>query len=165
MVNTDNFNKKFSELCSVMSNDVYKYYFYGSDEEMDIVIDFLNHGEIEYDIKSGEVSIRLVKHYQKYDSDRYDWDEKLDNLRKGAIIEVLTYSESSKMTSIIKDRKLLIKIICINHLLISLLTWSPHAIRTFKLGIHILILKDNIKQPKITYKLFFLYLSGILCFP
>ncbi|MEK4230481.1 hypothetical protein [Solibacillus sp. FSL H8-0538] len=109
MVNTDNFNKKFSELCSVMSNDVYKYYFYGSDEEMDIVIDFLNHGDIEYDIKSGEVSIRLVKHYQKYDSDRYDWDEKLDNLRKGAIIEVLTYSETSKMTSIIKDRLVVIE--------------------------------------------------------
>lgn len=104
MVNTDNFNRKFSELCSVMSNDVYKYYFYGSDEEMDIVIDFLNHGDVEYDIKSGEISIRLVKHYQKYDSERYDWDKKLDNLRKGAIIEVLAYSESSKMTSIIKDR-------------------------------------------------------------
>ncbi|WGT39139.1 hypothetical protein QH639_25730 [Lysinibacillus sp. 1 U-2021] len=109
MVNTDNFNRKFSELCSVMSNDVYKYYFYGSDEEMNIVIDFLNHGDVEYDIKSGEISIRLVKHYQKYDSERYDWDQKLDDLRKGAVIETLTYNESSKMTSIIKDRLVVIE--------------------------------------------------------
>ncbi|MGE7752879.1 hypothetical protein [Lysinibacillus fusiformis] len=50
-----------------------------------------------------------MKHYQKYASERYDWDEKLDNLRKVAIIEVLTYSESSKMTSIIKDRLVVIE--------------------------------------------------------
>ena len=107
MINTVEFIDKCNKICKSLSDKKIYYGLYTTEKEMDIVLDFVLNGDFEYDGLTGELSIKLKKVYQQYDSNRYNWDKRLDEVKRNIVVEFSKY-EYHITSSVVKNRMVVI---------------------------------------------------------